>query len=134
MAVNGTSSRRTRPPCGKPSQSDSNDYFHGRAADAQTRLSYFGARYYDPAIGRYMGVDPKGFDEGNLASFNRYAYGKITRIRYRDPDGHSPIDLAFLGRKIYGSTRRGYSIVWVVSSPAMLQRSLRRSLNVYFRR
>jgi len=32
-----------------------------------------GARYYDPVIGRFMAVDPKGFDEKSLYSFNRYA-------------------------------------------------------------
>ena len=41
-------------------------WFHGKAVDADTGLSYFGARYYDPAIGRFMGVDPVGFAEGNI--------------------------------------------------------------------
>ena len=32
-------------------------WFHGKEADAETGLSYFGARYYDPVVGRFMGVD-----------------------------------------------------------------------------
>ncbi len=34
----------------------------------ETELSYFGARDYDPAIRRFMEVDPAGFNENNLLS------------------------------------------------------------------
>lgn len=66
-------------------------FFHGKPYDADTGLSYFGARYYDPLVGRFMSVDPAGFDEGNLHSFNRYAYGNNNPYRYLDPDGRSAI-------------------------------------------
>jgi RHS repeat-associated protein len=46
--------------------------FAGSPHDASTGLSYMGARYYNPVIGRFMGVDPVGFQENNVHSFNRY--------------------------------------------------------------
>jgi RHS repeat-associated protein len=70
-------------------------WFHGKAQDAETGLQYFGARYYDPFLGRFYGADPKGFDEGNIHSFNRYAYGNNNPLRFTDPDGNQgfPIHL-----------------------------------------
>ena len=71
-------------------------WFHGKPVDEDTGLSYFGARYYDATLGRFMGVDPVTFQVGNYHSFNRYAYGNNNPYRFTDPDGHSPIDIAFL--------------------------------------
>lgn len=70
--------------------------FAGKVYDRDTQLSYFGARYYDPIVGRFMGIDPKEVNPNDLHSFNRYAYGNNNPYRYVDPDGHSPIDLIFL--------------------------------------
>ena len=69
-------------------------WFHGKPYDPATGLSYFGARYYGPIGGRFMGIDPKGFDEANIHSFNRYAYGNNNPYKYTDPDGRSPLLLA----------------------------------------
>jgi RHS repeat-associated protein len=70
-------------------------WFAGKAQDEATGLQYFGARYYDPAIGRFMGIDSVGFDESNLHSFNRFAYGNNNPYRYIDLDGKSATE-AFL--------------------------------------
>jgi RHS repeat-associated protein len=71
-------------------------WFAGKPRDWDTGLSYFGARYYDPLVGRFTGMDPAEVDPENLHSFNRYAYGNNNPYRYVDPDGHSPLDVAFL--------------------------------------
>jgi len=43
--------------------SSTNDvWFTGRRQDVDTGLVYMGARYYDPALGRFISTDPKGFD------------------------------------------------------------------------
>src|SRR6185436_9857430 len=34
--------------------------YTGKQHDDVTGLTYFGARYYDPYLGRFMGVDPAG--------------------------------------------------------------------------
>ena len=79
----------------QPGSEGQKQWFHGKEADA-TGLQYFGARYYDPVVGRFMGVDPVGLQEDNLHSFNRYAYGNNNPVRYLDPDGNSPLDVGFL--------------------------------------
>ncbi|HVZ45441.1 MAG TPA: RHS repeat-associated core domain-containing protein [Ramlibacter sp.] len=73
---------------------DNPSWFAGKQYEAATGLSYFGARYYDPLIGRFMGVDPKGVDPNDLHSFNRYAYANNNPYRYVDLDGRNPIAAA----------------------------------------
>ena len=70
--------------------------FAGKPFDAVTGLSYMGARYYDPVLGRFMGVDSAPADPGSVHGFNRYAYANNNPYKYVDPDGHNPIDVAFL--------------------------------------
>ncbi|WP_404823776.1 RHS repeat domain-containing protein [Pseudomonas capsici] len=66
--------------------------FHGKAFDDDTGLSYMGARYYDPMLGRFMGVDPVDFQEDSLHSFNRYTFANNNPYKYVDPNG----EFAFL--------------------------------------
>jgi RHS repeat-associated protein len=63
--------------------------YAGSPFDASTGLSYMGARYYDPVIGRFMGIDPVGFQENNIHSFNRYAYANNNPYKYIDRNGRS---------------------------------------------
>ena len=81
--------------------------FAGKPFDNQTGLTYMGARYYDPVLGRFMGIDPKGVDPENIHSFNRSAYANNNPYKFVDPDGHSPIDVAFL---VYDIGKLGVSI------------------------
>jgi uncharacterized protein RhaS with RHS repeats len=55
-----------------------------------------GARYYDPVIGRFVSTDSKGFDEGNIHSFNRYAYANNNPYRYIDPNGMEGISTLWM--------------------------------------
>ena len=61
--------------------------YTGKKHDDATGLTYFGARYYDPRIGRFMATDPVHFMESNPVSFNRYAYVNNNPYKYVDPDG-----------------------------------------------
>ncbi|SFG28416.1 RHS repeat-associated core domain-containing protein [Duganella sp. CF458] len=70
--------------------------FHGKPFDDNTGLSYMGARYYDPLLGRFTGIDPKSPDPENVHSINRYAYANNNPYKFVDPDGHSPVDVVFL--------------------------------------
>jgi hypothetical protein len=51
-------------------------------------LYYYGARYYDPAIGRYISPDTFVQDFTNTQSFNRYTYVYNNPLKYTDPSGH----------------------------------------------
>lgn len=76
----------------QPESEAQTQWFHGKEQDADTTMQYFGARYYDPGIGRFLGIDPVDYQDGNLHSFNRYAYGNNNPTKYLDPDGR----IAFL--------------------------------------
>lgn len=61
--------------------------YTGKPHDNITGLTYFGARYFDPEVGRFMSVDPVGFVESNPMSFNRDLYVNDNPYKYVDPDG-----------------------------------------------
>ena len=71
----------------EPASSSNPRWYTGHVLDAETGLQYARARYYDPVIGRFMGVDPAPFTERNIHSFNRYAYAANNPYKYVDPDG-----------------------------------------------
>jgi RHS repeat-associated protein len=62
-------------------------WFTGKAYDPETQLSYMGARYYMPLLGRFTGIDPVEFVPEQPHSFNRYAYANNNPYKYVDPDG-----------------------------------------------
>jgi RHS repeat-associated protein len=62
-------------------------WYTGKPTEDATGLSDFGARWYNPQVGRFYGTDPKRFTESNPFSFNRYAYGNNNPYRYLDPNG-----------------------------------------------
>ncbi len=71
---------------------DNDLWYTGKPHNAALGLSYFGARWYDPDIGRFTGVDPvDGVEESPEHLFNRYAYANNNPYRYVDPDGELPV-------------------------------------------
>ena len=65
--------------------------FASKPEDEESGLAYFGARYYDPILGRFMGMDPVAPNPENIHSFNRYAYANNNPYKFVDPDGRLPI-------------------------------------------
>jgi len=55
----------------------------GREYDLETGFYYFRARYYDPAVMRFVQEDPAGYAGGG----NLYAYGEGNPTNGRDPEG-----------------------------------------------
>jgi len=75
-------------------------WYTSRRQDGETGLVYMGARYYDPIVGRFMGVDPKAFDESNIHSFNRYTYANNNPYKYTDPDGRVVQSVVIVGTAV----------------------------------
>jgi RHS repeat-associated protein len=70
---------------------DTDKKFTGQRLDG-TGLYYYGARYYDPTIGRFISADPIVPNPANPQSLNRYSYCLNNPLRYVDPSGHQQID------------------------------------------
>ncbi|EAQ96127.1 RHS repeat domain-containing protein [Congregibacter litoralis] len=66
---------------------ENRQFYTGKYDEADTGLTYFGARWYDPSLGRFLSVDPVEFQEGSVFSFNRYSYANNNPYLYVDPDG-----------------------------------------------
>ena len=68
------------------------DYtFTGQKVDASAGLMYYGARYYDAAMGRFIQPDSVVPQPGNPQSLNRYSYAINNPMKYVDPSGHDLI-------------------------------------------
>ena len=75
----------------------------------------YGARFYSPALGRFLSPDTIVPEPGNPQSLNRYSYTLNNPVKYRDPSGHwEPLDIAFIGYDLYDIKTNGLS--WT-SSP-----------------
>jgi RHS repeat-associated protein len=77
----------------EPAASANTIGYAGKPFDNATGLSYMGARYYNPVLGRFMGVDPVGYSEANIHSHNRYAYANNNPYKFVDPDGRVPVQV-----------------------------------------
>jgi RHS repeat-associated protein len=71
--------------------------YTGREADA-TGLYYYRARYYSPALGRFISSDPIGLDGG----INTYVYVGGNPVSITDPSGRIPIPIFLVTGAIGG--------------------------------
>ncbi len=65
------------------------DYdYTGQKRDASANLMYYGARYYDPALARFIQPDTIVPNPLDPQSLNRYAYVRNNPVNRIDPTGH----------------------------------------------
>lgn len=69
-------------------ENEHSQWFTGKRHDEELGLSYFGARWYDPVVGRFTGIDAVEPVPDIISSFNRYAYSHNNPYSYVDSDGN----------------------------------------------
>ncbi len=91
--------------------------FTGKELDEETGLYYYGARYYDPDIGRFVSLDPLVLDESekslnsvlaNPQALNGYSYVLNNPLRYVDLNGKWGSDV-HLNLTMYLAEGAGFS-------------------------
>lgn len=61
--------------------------FTGKERDSESNLFYFGARYYNPILGRFISKDIVEPNYEDPQSLNRYVYAMNNPIKFIDPTG-----------------------------------------------
>ena len=74
---------------------DEKQWFTGKLEETSNGVQYFGARWYEPELGRFLSVDPVPFRENNVFTFNRYAYANNNPYKFMDPDGREVVQVGF---------------------------------------
>ena len=93
--------------------------FTGKEYDQETGYYYFGARYYDPQVARWLSVDPlpvgKGTDALHLALYVYSGWSPVTLV---DPDGRNWLTDLILGRKPIqeGAAYQQFEAAWQSAS------------------
>ncbi|GBF74333.1 hypothetical protein PA598K_02671 [Paenibacillus sp. 598K] len=79
--------------------------YAGQQYDKETGLYYLRARYYDPAVGRFLNEDTYEGQITNPLSMNLYTYVENNPINWIDPSGHAKAsDNAHLTGLVQGYT------------------------------
>jgi len=88
--------------------------FVGGTVDSSTGLTNLGARQYDPALGRFISVDPV-MDLADPQQIHGYTYSNNSPITFADPSG------LFLGgffKKVWNGIKTGWKVVSTVAKHA----------------
>ncbi len=65
--------------------------FTGKERDPESRLDYFGSRYYSGSLGRFLSTDVGPPIFLSPQSWNRYSYVLNNPLRFIDPDGERAV-------------------------------------------
>jgi RHS repeat-associated protein len=76
---------------GQPALLPTERNFTGQPLDVNTGLMYYGARFYDPALGRFISADTLIPEPGNSQALNRYSYGMNNPLKFIDLTGHQGV-------------------------------------------
>lgn len=87
--------------------------------ETSATLDYMHARYYSPALGRFLSVDPSGIDPKRPQSWNRYSYVLNSAVNRVDPDGRCSKPATKKGE--IGICIEGFIAASRVNGPAMVE-------------
>jgi RHS repeat-associated protein len=68
-----------------------NFLYSGEQYDGVLGMYYLRARYYNPATGRFLAMDPYEGDILNPATLHRYAYARDNPVNVTDPTGRDAL-------------------------------------------
>lgn len=68
--------------------------FNAKELDCESGYYYYGARYYDPRMARFLSVDPLA---GDMPEWGSYTYTFNNPLRYIDPTGMGPENIGVDG-------------------------------------
>jgi len=102
---------------------DRTRYRHAAKERDETGLVYYGARYYDPAIGRWISADPLGLKAG----LNLYVFVRNNPLRYQDPHGlfewgefFKSLAVGFAVGLVVGLAAIAVAVTWPVTVPYLI--------------
>ncbi|MES0491074.1 MAG: RHS repeat-associated core domain-containing protein, partial [Leptospirales bacterium] len=75
----------------------SRNKYTGQQEDVESELMYYGSRFYDPAIGRFISADTIIDSGAGNMGFNRYMYVAGNPVNYTDPSGHFLVTAIIIG-------------------------------------
>jgi RHS repeat-associated protein len=67
--------------------------FTGQREESGLGLYYYGARWYDPALGHFIQPDMIVPQPGNVLDYHRYSYTRFNPLKYTDPTGHCGVEV-----------------------------------------
>jgi RHS repeat-associated protein len=91
---------------------DTDRRYTGQRWEAGIGLYDYNARYYDPALARFVQADTIVPSPHNPQSFNRYLYTLGNPLKYNDPDGHIAlaVGLILLAGGVAGIADWGFQV------------------------
>ncbi|MBU1747801.1 MAG: discoidin domain-containing protein, partial [Chloroflexi bacterium] len=97
--------------------------FTGQLEESTIGLYDYGARFYDPLLGRFVSADTIVPGAGNPQALNRYSYVFNNPLKYTDPTGHwafeeTPDDPVMVWTQPNGdAVRSTWESVWQQTAP-----------------
>jgi RHS repeat-associated protein len=82
--------------------------YTGQTLDEETGLYYYGARYYDPELARFIQADSTIPDPEFSQAYNRYAYCYNNPLKFSDPTGQCPWLIPLIAYAVQASIVSAY--------------------------